>query len=291
MVYLLFLLNTLIGASQSVILKSYRRRIDDETLKNSIYYIITFIVALSYFGVISGFNLKLNFITALFSFAYALVAYFSTFFNMKAIENTHLVTISLFGNAGGLLWDTVWGISFFGELLTIKRVVALVIVFLSLLIPYLGESKKEINNKGIIYCIILFVISGCSSLIIKFYSIVDSVLAESVFCFYTNVFMIPFVILMIKKHTTLSNAVKGIIAADKKAILLVAITVIMSNTGTLLSMYIISKIDLIVYSVLGKALSLITVSVLARIAFKEKITLQKVVSILLMIIAVILTVV
>ena len=132
----------------------------------------------------------------------------------------------------------------------------------------------------------MFMFSGCGQLVVKLYSAAEGVMDNSVFCFYTNVVLIPFVFLILKRKTSVKTVFKNIFKVDLKTILMLATALLLANLCTIIEMIVIGKVDLVVYTILGKSLNITVMAVAASLFFKEKFTVEKLCSILLLILAV-----
>ncbi len=142
MTYLLFTICAVSAALSSALIKLYRLRIDDPEVKDNLYYISMISVALLFFGISSKFDLRINLITLLFATIYAVIVYISATLNMNAFEHAELVTVSIFSNSGTILWSALWGTVFFGEALTINRILGLLAILSAIMLPYITEKKN-----------------------------------------------------------------------------------------------------------------------------------------------------
>lgn len=287
MIYTLLLISAASTALSNSLIKLYRRRIDDENVKDSLYYILMIAVALVFFGILSGFDLRVNLLTLLFASAYALVAYTTVTLNMRAIEKAELLTLTIFSNAGSVLWSTLWGTVLFGEPLGPGRIVGIVSVLAAIVLPFVLEHRRgNAGLKGLGYCFLVFMFSGCGQLVVKLYSAAEGVMDNSVFCFYTNVVLIPFVFLILKRKSSVKAVFKSILKVDKITFIVLASALLLANLCTIIGMIVIGKVDLVVYTILGNSLNITVMAVAASLFFKERFTLEKLASILLLILAV-----
>ena len=170
MTFLLFSICAVCAALSSAFLKLYRRRIDDPEVKDNLYYIFMIGVALTFFGITSKFDLRVNWLTLLFAAIYAVIVYVSATFNMNAIEHADLVTVSIFSNSGTILWSALWGAAFFNEPLTAYRIIGLVAIFVAILLPSLTTKTKRSKSslKGLFFCFGVFFIIYLNLYYIKF---------------------------------------------------------------------------------------------------------------------------
>ena len=122
---------------------------------------------------------------------------------------------------------------------------------------------------------------------LKIYSQNENVNDENVFLFYANVLLIPFILLIIAKRSSIKKVFKSIAVLDKKS-LLVSLGMVFSTIISVVGIFLIKTVDLVVYTVAEKALATIAIAVVSFIFFKEKFTPIKIVSFLLLILAVVL---
>ena len=142
MSYVLFAVSALLSALGSAFVKLYRRRIEDTEVKDNLYYLSMISVALVFFGISSGFRLLPNLPTLLFAALYAVIVYVSATCNMNAIEHAELVTVSIFSNAGTVLWSALWGTVLFREGLTLGRGLGILSILLAIALPYITEKER-----------------------------------------------------------------------------------------------------------------------------------------------------
>ena len=289
MTYLIFSICAVCAALSSAFLKLYRRRIDDAEVKDNLYYIFMIGVALTFFGITSKFDLRVNWLTLLFAAIYAVIVYISATLNMNAIEHAELVTVSIFSNSGTILWSALWGTVFFNEALTLNRILGLVAILAAITLPAFTEKRKSKSNlKGLLCCFGVFFVNGISQLVLKIYSLNEKVNDENVFLFYANVILIPFILLIIAKRSSVKRVFKNISAVDKKSLLFVTLGMVFSAVVSVAGIFLIRTVDLVVYTVAEKALATIATAAVSAIFFKEKFTLTKIISFLLLICAIVL---
>ena len=68
---------------------------------------------------------------------------------------------------------------------------------------------------------------------------------------------------------------------------MLASALLLANLCTIIGMIVIGKVDLVVYTILGNSLNITVMAVAASLFFKERFTLEKLASILLLILAVV----
>ena len=220
MIYFIFLIYTLITTGQSALNKIYRKSIDDDTMKDCITFLGTLVVETVFYSILSGFDLRVNGVTAFYAFMFALAVAINTLVSMRALENSELVIYSLFSNAGGTIWTAILGLILFNESITISRALGLVLIMATIIIPFVTAKKSKTGGKGIFWCSMMFFTASLPTLVLKFYSQAEGVLGDSILCFYTNVFTIPFILYLLKKKGTVAGTVKAMVTKYKKPVMI-----------------------------------------------------------------------
>lgn len=291
MIYFIFLIYTLITSGQSALNKIYRKSIDDENMKDCITFFGTLVVEMVFYSVLAGFRLGVNAVTAFYAFMFAVAVAINTLVSMRALENSELVIYSLFSNAGGTIWTAILGLILFNESITISRALGLVLIMATIIIPFVTAKKSKTGGKGIFWCSMMFFTASLPTLVLKFYSQAEGVLGDSILCFYTNVFTIPFILYLLKKKGTVAGTVKAMVTKYKKPVMIAVLSMICTCITTIIYINVVAQIDLIVISIIGKGLGLISLSLFGLFVFKEKISTSKIICIILSVLAVAVTII
>lgn len=129
----------------------------------------------SFVGAVAGFlvlfvanGLRMEF--TLFTFFVALLAALNsiafTFCSFKALDFINLSLFSLFSMLGGMVLPFLQGILFYGEALTLAKVLCLVLIAAALCLTVSRGEKK----KGTLYYIGIFVLNGMSGVLSKIFA-------------------------------------------------------------------------------------------------------------------------
>lgn len=286
MIYALFFVNSFVTVLGSALVKMYRKRVTDPHISDSLYFVINITVALVFYGAMCGFDLKVNAVTLLFSVLFAVVSFLYAFLHMHALENTTMVNVSLFTTSGELTISAIAGLLLFHETIRIKTFFGFAFTFLAMLIPYMTAKKGGGSVKGILFCWMIFLNSGLARVLMKLYQTVPGCMDENVFCFYTNVFMIPFMLLLYGRTFLKRDIFTKAFHDYKKPAVIAAASVIAGNIATLLSMAIIGKVDLFFASVFGPPLTICINFLFDIICFREPLKPDKFISVAAAVIAV-----
>lgn len=292
MAYIALLASVALAAGSNVFIKLYQKKVDDKSVGDCVYFIIMIIVACLYFAFLAGFDLRLNLITALCSLVLAVISFLVNFFLLKAYKYTDMINVSVASSGGGIVIPALMGMIFLGDDINIKIISGIFFAVLSVVIPYFGSEKTGKNSlKGFLMCVMIFIAYGAAGAFGKIYTMIPGIISDSVYCFYANVFMTPFVLYLARKGTTFKETFNKAKTYPKIVFLIPVFVCLVANSSTYIAIFVNRNMDITVYSILNSALRTIIVSVFAFLFFKEKFTKEKTASMILAILASILTVV
>lgn len=278
MIYLMFFFGSFVGVLGNAFMKFFGRTVPDSGVGDGVYYAVNVPVALLYFGLMCGFDLRVNSVTLMFAAAFSVVCYLAVFFQLRAFRYASLVNVSIFSSAGTLVVTSLAGVILFDEKISPKEMAGFLFTLISVAVPYIVSKKDRPGMKGLLYCI-LFALNGVLvRVIMKLYYTVPEPMNENVFCFYTNVFLFPFVLMMKRKTFFEQGFFRETITKYKKAVIIAAAVVVCSNISTLISMVFLGKVDLFVSAVLAPPITICFNFLFDIILFKEKIKVSNVLS-------------
>lgn len=137
---------------------------------NSFKISLQFSVVSSFAGlivllVINKLKLEFTVFTFIIAFLNSLVGLGFTFCSLKALESINLSLFSLFSMLGGMALPFLQGIIFYGEKVTLAKILCFIIICVALLMTI----EKGEKNRGTIYYIGIFVLNGMSGVLSKFF--------------------------------------------------------------------------------------------------------------------------
>lgn len=89
-----------------------------------------------------------------------------TFCTFRALDSVNLSLFSLFSMLGGMLLPFFQGIIFYNEAITVAKVTAVILIFVSLALTLDKSGKRG----GMIYCIGIFIFNGMSGVLTKLFN-------------------------------------------------------------------------------------------------------------------------
>lgn len=106
--------------------------------------------------IVNGFKLEFTFFTLIMSIASAVVSIGFTFCSFKALGSINLSLYSLFSMLGGMVLPFVQGIIFYGEGITVAKIICILFIIAALVLTVERGEK----SKGYIYYAGVFVLNG-----------------------------------------------------------------------------------------------------------------------------------
>jgi drug/metabolite transporter (DMT)-like permease len=122
--------------------------------------------ALAVLFIITGFGFQATPFTLLIALLSAVSGIAFTFCAFKALDTVNLSIYSLFSMLGGMLLPFIQGIVFYGEKITVAKIVCVIFVLLSLSVTL----SRDNNKKGKIYYLGVFILNGMSGVLSKIFT-------------------------------------------------------------------------------------------------------------------------
>jgi len=290
MAYILLFLTPITNAFLKVPQKKFQERTMGIDSGVNIYLMLNCLFGLAFFAALAGGNIKPNTATLLFAVVFSGNCILSNVVNLLALQKTNIASIAVFAGAGSIVVPTIFGTFFLNEHTSVCKWIAVLLLLIVISMPLFNKNQhKKTGIHGYIYCLLLFIDGGLSTIICKLYALNPNVMGNDVFCFWTNVLIIPFAIIMVLKSGGFGIFLSDAKSLSKKTYFYAISALLFGNMLTLSSMYILKYINTVVYTILTSSLSLPSVALFSRIFFKEKITANIIVSIILSIVAIILS--
>ena len=156
-----------------------------------------------------------------------------TLCSLKALNRVRMSLFSLYSMLGGMLLPFLSGILFYGESVTIGKILCLILITLSMLLTV----EKQVSKKGLLYCLGAFLFNGLSGVLAKFHESADFTKASSGdYSFWiavmTALISLVFLLFLPKPKTVLTGRSAGIalgygiVNSTANYLLLIALTVL-----------------------------------------------------------------
>ena len=159
----------------------------------------------------TAFSFLMAFISSLAGIAFV-------YFSLLSFDKANLSVYSLFSMLGGMILPVIYGILFYNEDFSLKRMICVAVIITAL---FIGSDLKA-DKKTIMYCFIVFVLNGASGVISKCHQSSDMAVSSSNFMLIKSIItvLICCAFFLIKRSKLkLKNPFKSICASINYAIL------------------------------------------------------------------------
>lgn len=137
------------------------------SLKISLQFsLVSSVAGLIVLFAINGMKFEFTWFTLIMAFLSALISLSFNFCAFRALGSINLSLYSLFSMLGGMALPFVQGIAFYGESITIAKIICFIVICIALLLTVKRGEKKS----GTIYYIGVFVLNGMSGVISKIFA-------------------------------------------------------------------------------------------------------------------------
>lgn len=289
--FLMLLLNSLAVAGNKCVIKNYSQRTERIQSSMGIYMIINYIVGLLFYAAMSGFKLSVNGLTLIFALIFAAVVLGLTSSEVMSVKKADIVTAVVFSGCGRVVIPFVFGVLFLKENVSIFKCIAVAILIAVILMPLFGREHKaeKSEHSAYLWCLLFMLFSGLATVVSKIYVDQSGVKPESVFCFWTNVFLVPYVLVSKIRKNGAGQMISDLKIIDKKICITLLVSAILVNSGTLLCMLALKSLTVATYTIFDTSFEMMLSAALSWLVYKEKLTLWNALGIVGSVVAVALT--
>lgn len=268
----------------SIITRNYARKTANIPNSYNIYLLLVPPIASLFFFSASG-DVSLNLPTFLFSLVYAVLSLTSMWLGLVAFQRANLVHISVFSSAGGVIFPFLFEVLVWSEDFSGNRLLSVLLRLATVMIPLLADRK---SFQGMTVCLATFFLSGITGIVPKLYIEHPQTMDNNVFCFWTNIFILPIVCAIILRRSSPRKLLQNIRQIHPLLYLSLLVSILLGNVGTLLSMQALHHISATLSSVISSSLNLVVITLLSVFLYRESLTKATAVSVVLSILAIIL---
>ena len=280
----LFLLTAIVGLGSKVFSKLCSNiLIQNSVAKYSLVLIINSFVACLFFGIFGGFKISVNSVTLLYSIIYAAIAAVSIVSNVIVYRYASISNANIVSSSCSMVCTAIAGWIFFSEEIDILNVIRLLIMIVAIVFVFFDQKKKESTikptverKKGNVFALAVIIsiiaICGCANtVVLKAFAGSKRVTDEKSFFFLTNVFLlivslVVFIVACLHKKGEFKDSVHLL---HPKQLIAIGGNTVCSNVSSLVSVLIVARLDVSIYSPISSALGII-VGLVGSLMFKEK---------------------
>ncbi len=186
--YILILIADVFLATNFVFQKMYQKTSGTSVKAGLTYNALTGFFSAVLFLFINGFKIKLTVFSCLMAAIFATVITLYTLIGFKIMEKGSMSLYTIFLMSGGMTVPYIFGVIFLNEELTVLRTIGLAAIIVAIAISNMGKEKPDI--KQLIFCIVVFMLNGISSVTSKVHQIsaVSEVVTSTDFAFIVMLF-------------------------------------------------------------------------------------------------------
>jgi len=254
------------------------------------------------YAALAGFNIPINLTTFLYAAIFGTLAGINMFVQQILLARINLVIFNLIINLSSLVIPTVFAFIFLGETLSWSFGIAAALILVSVFLPLHNikdidksadnadqdEKTKKHNAFLLIIAIIVFIaVLGASSIVSKLAATDPNLTSQFSFFTYTNIILIGILALMILPMS-LKNKADALIALKSlksKSMIFAAITIVLGVVSNVLSYTVLQTMDLSLNQFASRAISLVFITVLSFIVFRDGLNKITAVSVILSVLA------
>ncbi len=201
--YLLILVRTLIFSAGKVVQKNYTWGTAEIGSSTDICMLVAHLFAAVFLFILAKGSVSLNLPTFCFAAIYAAICGVSALISILAYKGVNFFYVSIFSGAGGLLVPFFFEL-IIGENFSNGKLLAVALRMVAILVPLLFQREKV---KGIYLCFALFFASGIGNVFMRIFSASSAADNSSSMFFWTNIFILPTVLLQILRKHKISDLV------------------------------------------------------------------------------------
>lgn len=199
MYYAFIMLSVLIFGGCFALNDIYRKK-NGSSIKISLQFsLVGSLAGFAVLTLVNGFKFEFTPFTLIMAILASINGFAFTFCSFKALDRINLSLYSLFSMLGGMVLPFLQGILFYGEKITVAKLVCFLFITVALI---LTVEKGERKN-GTIYYLFIFVLNGMSGVLSKFFAEADYAKASA--AGYTNMISICSVVISATLLATVSR--------------------------------------------------------------------------------------
>lgn len=289
--YLLVAIRSVSTGVTTIFCKNYMTNTRDIKLGLDILMLISYPIALVFYFCMAGFSVPANLPTLLYAFVYAFIAIMSNNLSLNGYNYATIVYLNVFGAAGGTIMLFLYELIFTDVVFTFLGILSVIFRVLAVSIPLLyNKSERTMTKTGFLICCAYFIVLGVAEIVNRMYVNNPNVMSTASFGFWTNVFIIPIVFGNIFRKSSVKALASDAKRVGVKNFLYVVGNATLGNLMMIVSFEVIRFLGGTRASVLYGSLSMAVTAFVSVVIYKESITRQSVISVVLSVAAVVLSV-
>ena len=278
--YGLLLLSVLIMTGNTALTKVFQRSVRFDLKSMAMYNLINALLACVFFFAGAGFRIRVNGPTLGYALVYALIVCVNLSAQILAMTLVPVPVTTLMSMAGGVLIPAVFGVLYNGEALTVRLVLSVVLILAATVLSLSG-GFGTVSPKGVIACVVMFLLGGASVVLVQLYSRAEGVCDSQSFFFLTNAVIALLCLILVLGQGMQSGFVELWNLFSLRQLGLIAAKTATANLSSMLQVPILRMMEASTYAVLNSSLSLLGSVALSSFCFREKQTKRSILAVFL----------
>lgn len=262
-------------SGQFAFTKLYQTKSGTEIFPSLIFSLLSGVFSLILFAVLCGFTISFNWFSFLMAAGKMLSVVIYTIISFKMMSMGGVAIYTMFVMLGGMIVPFLYGIIFLDEQITLMKVIGMVLLLVSLIVPEIKKEKGEKQNSKwfLLLGILVFFANGAVGVFTKVHQISEYAISSVEFSFWASlinviaVFALVLGVSMLKKDKALIlNEVKN--AMPKWWIIL--LFALASQGGALFELIAAKTIDSVILFPVTSGGTIVVSAIFGSLFFKEK---------------------
>lgn len=267
--YGLLLLSVLLMTANTALTKVFQCSVRFDLKSMAVYNLLNALLACVIFFATAGFRIRVNAATLVYALIYAAIICVNLSAQILALALVPVPVTTLMSVAGGVLLPSVFGVVWYGEPLTVRLVLSILLILLATALPLWG-GVGAVSGKGAAACVVMFLLGGASVILVQLYSRDSGVCDSNSFFFLTNA-----VIAVLCLGLTLAGDIRqgikdALFLFSPKQLGMIGGKTVLANLCSMLQVLILRQMAASTYAVLNSSLSLLGSVALSALCFREK---------------------
>ncbi len=158
--YLMLVIVFICSAGSGAIGRLYIDYMGSNVREGIIKNIISGLFASVIFFAASGFKIECTPYTLIMTIILGLINGANGIISLKIIGSSNMTTASIFSLLGGIVIPYIYGLFFLDEAVTLTKTIALLLIVVSVILPNIEKRDGKYSPKFILLCMALFIIPG-----------------------------------------------------------------------------------------------------------------------------------
>lgn len=287
LICILFCVSILLSFCNTFLNKRFQLGFDMSLSSFVVYNLINAALASVYFFIMNGFHMSMNFITLLYSAIFACNVILLLILGIKTLSAVSVSASGIFTTAGSVILSALFGLFFLGEPASPRLILSLAFMLTAVLLP-IKKLRGSGQKSRVSVCLAQFLCSGASVIIQKLYTLTPDTCDTQSFFLMTNLLIVIFctAVLPFFVHKNQSKARNTLMPFSKKQLLNIALRTLISNISSIITVILLSSMNVSVYTVISSALGILSGAFLSVAVFRERQTYESLLAVICAVLAI-----